>query len=268
VYHDGFSFFALYNKLWKHVLGPGFKRFSEFHSDQLNEPSGNDPELIIIEPCYADAPHLGTKHPNDNHAPLAIGWGEDFLRQVYLAVTAHPKRWENTVMILYYDEHGGFFDHAIPPDIPYRTTGDPSHQFTSLGPRIPGMIISPFVQPGSVFSNLLDHTSILQFLAEKFTPGRSFSKTVNDRKAKGIRSISEIISDQPKRPVAPVPSVKINVQTALGKYIPVSEPTKMEQSFANAANELLEQEPKRAKDKYPELAAWKDIQMTMSGEER
>ncbi|MFL5809951.1 MAG: alkaline phosphatase family protein, partial [Flavisolibacter sp.] len=257
VYHDGFSFFALYNKLWKYVLGPGFKRFSEFHSDQIRDPTNSDPEVIIIEPCYADAPHLGTKHPNDNHAPLAIGWGEDFLRQVYLAVTANQKRWENTVMILYYDEHGGFFDHAVPPDIQYRTTGNSNRLFTSLGPRIPGLIISPFVQPGSVFSKLLDHTSILQFLAEKFTPGKSFSKTVNDRMAKGIQSISEIISEQPKRPIPRVPSVKINVQTALGKYIPVSQPTMMEQSFANAANELLRQKPLEAMAKYPELAGWK-----------
>ena len=259
VYHDGFSFFALYNKLWPYVLGNNFRRFDTFYSDQLSAPTDADPQVIIIEPCYQDAPRLGSKQPNDNHAPLAIGFGEDFLRQIYLAVTANPKRWNNTLMVLYYDEHGGFYDHVAPPPVAYTTTGNPPHPFNSLGPRVPGILISPFVAPGSVFSKTLDHTSVLQFLAEKFTPGASFSSTVAARKQQGIHSIAEALSVPPPRPIPSVPLQPIAVQTALGQHLAKKEPGDMETSFSNAAEQLLQQKPDQTKKKYPELVAWKDL---------
>ena len=127
VYHDGFSFFSLYNSLWPFVFGEQFRRTEFLYPDMLHEPAGQAPQVIIIEPSYEDAPHLGSKHPNDNHAPLAVGWGEDFLRRTYQAVTANPEKWARTVMVLYYDEHGGFYDHVPPPPIGYTTTGQDAH---------------------------------------------------------------------------------------------------------------------------------------------
>jgi len=162
-------------------------------------------------------------------------------------------------MVLYYDEHGGFYDHVAPPLIPYTTTGNPAHSFTSLGPRIPGIVVSPFVGPGSVFSQTLDHTSVLQLLADKFTPGKPFSPAVAARKAQGIHSIAEVLSAQPLRPIPSSPTQPIAVQTALGKYLPATAPGGMETAFSNAAEQLLQQKPVAAMKKYPELAAWKDL---------
>jgi phospholipase C len=259
VYHDGFSFFALYDKLWRYVLGDNFSRFTNFYADQLLAPADDDPQVIIIEPCYEDAPHFGSQHPNDNHAPLAVGFGEDFLRQVYLAATANPQRWASTVMVLYYDEHGGFYDHVAPPAMPYTTTGDPSHAFTSLGPRIPGIIVSPFVAPGSIFSGVLDHTAVLQFLADKFTQGKPLCPNVTLRQSKGIHSLTEALSAQPPRPIVNIPPQPLSVQTSLGKYLPMAAPGNMELSFTNAADQLMQQQQPLAVKKYPELVAWKDL---------
>ena len=56
------------------------------------EAAENKPQVIIIEPCYEDAPRLGSKHQNDNHSPLAIGWGEDFIRRTYQAITSNEQQ--------------------------------------------------------------------------------------------------------------------------------------------------------------------------------
>ena len=106
VYHDGLSFFALYPSLWSNVLGSNFKDYECFHYDMINEPVGSSPEVIIVEPSYQDAPHIGSDRPNDNHAPLTIGCGEEFLRRTYQSVIANKEKWESTVFIVYYDEHG------------------------------------------------------------------------------------------------------------------------------------------------------------------
>lgn len=258
-YHDGFPFYALYPKLWKYVLSNKYRRFQNFYQDQLAPVSNDDPQVIIIEPCYEDAPHFPNKQPNDNHAPLAVGFGEEFIRSVYLALIANKERWKQSLMILYYDEHGGFFDHVAPPQIPYKTGGEISHSFVSLGPRIPGIVISPFVNPGSVCSQTLDHTSVLQFLAGKFNKP-AVSENVEVRKKLGIHNITEVLnapvnSDPPLPPMEP-----IRVQAALGGYINTSTVNTMQQAFSYAANQLMTVHSNEVKAKYPELEAWQNIQ--------
>jgi phospholipase C len=258
VYHDGLSFFALYPKLWKHVLGKNFRDYEFLYRDMLQEPAKTAPQVIIVEPSYQDAPHIGSDRPNDNHAPLAIGWGEEFLRRTYQAVIANTAKWQNTVMINYYDEHGGFYDHVPPPLIPYSVTGKSPFNFESLGPRIPGVIVSPLVKPGSVCHSIFDHTSVLQFLAEKFTPGKPYSTSVQKRGNLGIASISQALNNDLTWNPPPPPSQALNVRTALGRTIATAPVNDLEASFEMAANELLQKERAAVVKKYPELLLWKD----------
>ena len=259
VYNDSLPFFILYPELWPYILSDQFRKYEYLYTDMMHEADANRPQVIIIEPCYEDAPHLGSKHPNDNHSPLAIGWGEDFIRRTYQAITANKKQWENTVMILYYDEHGGFYDHVAPPKISYKTKGKGPYSFESLGPRIPGIIISPFVKPGSVSHELLDHTSVLQFLAEVFTPNKSYSATVESRRKLGIKSINDTLINEVvlNPPVSPL--VAINVQTALGKSVAVAPQTDMQMSFEQASLQLLKNNPAEVAKKFPELIQWGDL---------
>ena len=258
VYHDGLSFFALYPKLWNYVLGDNFSDYENLYSDMMNNPSDTEPQVIIVEPSYYSSPHIGSDLPNDNHAPLAIGWGEKFLRRTYQAVTANITRWGHTVFIVYYDEHGGFYDHVPPPLVNYKTTGNPSHDFGSLGVRIPGLIISPFVNPGSVSNALFDHSSVLQLIAEKFTPGSSYSDSVNYRKALGINSLSEALLNDVYIAPPVAPSQPINVSSALGDTIHIQPTDAISQSFEKAAIEMISSRPTDVNNKYPELFLWKD----------
>lgn|SRR6185437_15777788 len=259
VYHDGLPFFILYPELWPLILSDHFRRYEYLYSDMTQEADANKPQVIIIEPCYEDAPRLGSKHPNDNHAPLAIGWGEDFIRSTYQAITANEMQWQNTVMILYYDEHGGFYDHVAPPKISYQTKGTDTYLFESMGPRIPGIVMSPFVKPGSVSHELLDHTSVLQFLAEVFTPGQSYSPSVDSRKNSGIMSINAtLVNDIVLNPPL-ARTVALDVQTALGKSVSVAPQGDMQLSFQQATLKLLESSPEVA-TKFPGLIQWRDLQ--------
>ncbi|MDB5223378.1 MAG: hypothetical protein JWN83_2045 [Chitinophagaceae bacterium] len=259
VYHDYLTFFILYPELWNLVFGKNFSSYKNFYTDWNAGKNTDDPRLIIIEPAYQDAPHINHR-PNDNHAPLAIGWGEEFLRNVYGTVISNASKWEETLMIIYYDEHGGFYDHVPPPSIPYTTTAHNHVAFNSLGPRIPGIIVSPFVKKGTVCHELFDHTSVLQLLAEIFTPGKSFSENVDKRKKDGIKSIAEALNNEvPWEPPFP-PSQPIPVNSILGESltIPPAASETMRQSFENASLELMNQRPADVKRKYPELFQWKN----------
>jgi phospholipase C len=259
VYHDGLSFFILYNELWHYVLGDHFRDYESMYSDFKTEPDDSFPQVILIEPSYQDSPHLGSDHPNDNHPPLAVGFGEDFLRRTYEAVICNPDRWGNTLMIVYYDEHGGFYDHVPPPPIGYQIQGAALTQFDSLGVRIPGILISPWVSKNSVSHLLFDHTSVLQLLAEKFTPGAAYSTTVGNRKGQGIQSISAALSAAADQVAPDPPSAPIFVKSFLGDNIATAPDGEMAKSFEDAALRMMAANPEDTKVKYPELIQWKDI---------
>ena len=99
-------------------------------------------------------------------------------------MTANPALWAKTLLLVTYDENGGFFDHVAPLTAPPGTPGefvtapavpDPtvigSPAITGpigLGFRVPTLIVSPFSRGGFVSSDLFDHTSVLRFLETRF----------------------------------------------------------------------------------------------------
>lgn len=255
VYHCGISFFALLGRL--EIFGPNFRTVDRLAADVAHEAPGDFPQVIIVEPSYGDAPHIGSDLPNDNHPPLPVAPGETFLRQVYEALTCNPDRWSKTVMIVAYDEHGGFFDHVPPPLIPYKPAANATftEPFTSLGLRIPGLIVSPLVSSKSVFNKLLDHTSILQFIAEKFAQGKGgYSSSVEERRNRGIGSVAQALdlssprTDIPSAPPAPLQAIRFAG--------PAQSKSAMQQAFEDAAKQMVKDHPRQTAQRYPEISHW------------
>jgi len=162
------SFLLMMNSQWKHL-----KNAHTLDAFQARWAAPTPaPGVIYCEPFYNDfATAIGT-HGSCNHPPLPMAYGEAFLRQVYQVLTSNPAKWAKTMLIVCYDENGGFFDHVAPPGMKY---GPPpgnkwtnQQPFTTLGVRIPGIVVSPFVPQESCFNGLLDHTSIQQLLVERF----------------------------------------------------------------------------------------------------
>jgi phospholipase C len=152
------------------------KHFDHVHTlEQLEtdwHSSQPAPSVIYIEPFYNDFATVLGLTGNCNHPTLPANSGESFLRHVYTILTSNPERWAKTMLVISYDEHGGFFDHVQPPDIGYKpppghTWTDPT-PFTRLGVRVPGIVVSPLVEMGKCFKGTLDHTSILQLIVERF----------------------------------------------------------------------------------------------------
>ena len=75
-------------------------------------------------------------------------------------------RSEKTLLVIFYDEHGGFYDHVPPPD----AADDSPQVFGRYGVRVPALIVSPWVEPGSVSSTVFDHTSIIKTILLRFCP--------------------------------------------------------------------------------------------------
>jgi phospholipase C len=177
VYCEEFSFFAMIAKYWgRFMLSDNFKRLHDGSpktslEQDFARTDADFPRVVFVEPNY-ESIHPFTS-PNDNHPPLSIGPGEEFLSNIYEALTrGSPERWKRTLVVITYDEHGGFFDHYAPRHITMAVPAGASYTtpWASTGPRVPALLVSPLIPEGSVFSEPMDHTSILQSLAAKFAP--------------------------------------------------------------------------------------------------
>jgi len=186
--------------------------------DFVDQPFAHDfqydkdfPSITLIEPAFSDDPFA--TEPNDNHPPLPMGTGESFLLKIYnvfFGTQLARERFDRTAVVVYYDEHGGFFDHVPPLKLLTPSgqlkTNTKWTSFTTTGPRVPAIVISPRVDPG-VYKGNLDHTSVLRFLGERFGPKKEFSPEVTARHATtsaDLRSLGEVFDlDSPRTPPSP-----------------------------------------------------------------
>jgi len=257
VYSAGLSFFTLMPRMWPELLTDRFRRLPQLSFDFVHEPDATRPNVIVVEPDYDDSPVHLNGHACDNHPPVPMSFGEAFVRQVYEALTSSPDRWRRTVMIVTYDEHGGFYDHVPPLRVPCPPPpGTDYPPFETTGVRVPGIVASPLVQRGVAKHAQLDHTSILALLAERFgQPGESYSAAVAARATAGIASVSAVLDSGPPRSDVPrIPPAAITGSASLKTW---AEPVNaMSHCFASAIEQFAEAHGSDALAKYPEIAHW------------
>jgi phospholipase C len=203
VYHEGMPFFAMMPRWIPAILDTNhFRGFAELGPDILKAAPGEMPQVIFIEPGYTDAPHIGRS--SDDHAPSGASAGQEFLMKVYNSISLDPILWSQSVMIITYDEHGGFFDHVSPmPLVTVPPAGVTYEPFETAGVRVPSFLVSPFVKPGSVFNGVLDHTSILKFLGERFGQKGRYSSDVDQRKVASVLDALDLNRESDDPPAAP-----------------------------------------------------------------
>jgi arylsulfatase A-like enzyme len=89
--------------------------------------------------------------------------GEYLIAEVYDALR-NSRYWEKSLLVVLYDEHGGFFDRVTPPgSVPNpdgKKSKHPPFDFTRLGVRVPAILVSPFVEKGRVDSTIYEHSSL------------------------------------------------------------------------------------------------------------
>jgi phospholipase C len=134
--------------------------FDEFFDDARGRED-DFPQFCFIEPDFMGI--VG----NDDHPPHDVMKAQKLIADVYNAVRANPALWASTLLVVYYDEHGGFYDHVVPPAA-VRPDGDHAeYAFDQLGVRVPALLISPWVGQ-RVESTQFDHTSLLKYLTERW----------------------------------------------------------------------------------------------------
>ncbi|WP_028226482.1 phosphocholine-specific phospholipase C [Paraburkholderia ferrariae] len=146
----------------------------------------------LAQVTWLVAPAMQSEHPGSSIPDEGAYWIDTILN----ALTANPDVWSKTVLFIPYDENDGFFDHLPPPNppspngdgtyagkstvdvsneyynkpVPPINAGAPAQDGLPYGPcvRVPMMVISPWSVGGWVNSQAFDHTSMLQFLGQRF----------------------------------------------------------------------------------------------------
>jgi phospholipase C len=128
---------------------------------------GKLPQVSWIDPRFKDLRVLGPDS-NDDHPPSDLIAGQDLILSIYHALSASAT-WAKTLLVITYDEHGGFYDHVPPPP-----AVDEDPKFQRLGVRVPAILVSPLLAKGSTSSQLLgrdfhfDHTSLIKTILTRF----------------------------------------------------------------------------------------------------
>ena len=153
-----------------------FKDFEDF-ATEVNKPDFSD-QFIFIEPKYGahgfdvtgpgDFACGNSMHPLDD-----VRRGELLVKHVYETIRNSP-HWEKSMLLVMFDEHGGFYDHvapksAVPPGDLINTDYVKNHfQFDQLGVRVPALVISPYTPKNVIDNTEYDHTSMLATVERLF----------------------------------------------------------------------------------------------------
>ncbi|HSZ36939.1 MAG TPA: alkaline phosphatase family protein [Acidimicrobiales bacterium] len=234
----------IHHQRLKERLATHFVPFAQFEADAAN---GELPDLSFIEPSMAIGhndyhPALGRSMGHDMELPAdppsSILGGEAFLSRIYDTYRAMqgPKGsnvW-NTALLIGWDEPGGTYDHVppgpVPPPDTSATAGEMGFRFDRSGYRVPAIVVSPWVEPGSVFNEEYRHTSLIATLREQWNLGDPF--TARDASS---RTFSTVFGrDTPREPDTwpipeprPVPAFAED-DLALGSVVSVMAKTLLE----------------------------------------
>jgi phospholipase C len=141
-------------------------------AERLDDPKFPD-SYVFIEPHYGHVLIDGSnfKCGNSQHPLDDVTRGDKLLKDVYELVRKSP-HWNNSLLVVMYDEHGGFYDHVAPPEAVSPQDGfqpdNNKHAFTfdQLGVRVPALVISPYTARGLIDHTVYDHTSLLATLEQ------------------------------------------------------------------------------------------------------
>ncbi|WP_280156508.1 phospholipase C, phosphocholine-specific [Piscinibacter sp. XHJ-5] len=197
------------------------------------------------------APEAYTEHPN-----WPTDFGAWYISRVLDALVANPEVWSRTVLLINYDEEGGFFDHVVPPTPPISAElGDSTVPTTNeifagdanghpagpygFGLRVPLLVVSPWSRGGWVNSQVFDHTSVIRFIEKRFAdehPGIVETNITPWRRAVSgdLSSCFDFRAPNAARPATPDVSA----------YMPVDKTNKPDMALAVPGTQTLpQQEP-------------------------
>lgn len=259
--------------LWRLMLNEqhlfSFRRFHHFEEDVR---SGDLADYTFIEPQYFELGdfdfskwymklvkpilalyYKGTK-ASDQHPPHDIRMGERLIKRVYETLANSDRGyWRNTMLLVLYDEHGGLYDHIAAPADAIDPCPQGPHEgdfrFDRLGVRVPAVVVSPYVKPGSSIDVVLDHSSICATLRRVFSLPDSL--TERDKVANTIDAACGEEAAGSRWPA--LPSLRVNPLTRASKRTPSDLQVSLHQLATEVATsrQLTEYRPQAAPVQAP-----------------
>ena len=203
--------------------------FGQFPDFQAAAKNGSLANYVFLEPQWGSSGN--SEHPNYD-----MSKGEQFLHDVYYSLIATPV-WNQTLLIVTYDEHGGCYDHVSPPENavpPDNSAGELGFDFKRFGLRVPTLLISPRIAAGTVFRTTsvtpFDHTSILATVEERFGLP---SLTARDAAAPHVGAVLTLATPRTDDPLSGV-----TVPVSAGKSTVSAKPDKFQCALAETAASL------------------------------
>ncbi len=245
-YHD-WSSALTFDFLLKHEdqLYATFNRFVELcRSNRL-------PPYCFIEPRYNSQTNAGAfLSANDQHPDHDVRAGELLIQRVYQAIRSNDDLWKSCMLLIVYDEHGGIYDH-VPPVKTVSPDGiacpSPAFNFDWLGPRVPAVIVSPYVKPQTIIHTdpqgrlvTFDHTSIIATAMRLFAPAGAWPSNILGARAQQTQTF-EWVADLNMAPRMEQPAFPNPVVPAVSPIDAAAAPLSSLQREAIAQAALLEQ---------------------------
>jgi phospholipase C len=167
--------------------------FSDF---LLDAADGKLPPVVYIDPIFNN---------NDDHPPVHPINGQQLIAAVYTALAQSPQ-WSKCMLVVTYDENGGFFDHVAPP----KTVDDrASEGFDQLGFRVPTLVAGPYIKEGHVSSVVYDHTSALRHLEVTFGLESLNQRTMAANDLSDFIDMDRVMRNDPRPPIT-LPDVNVD----------------------------------------------------------
>lgn len=148
-------------------------------------------DVSWIDPNFVDL-SVFDPNSNDDHPPSDVRAGQSLAFELYEALARSPG-WEDTVLAIVYDEHGGFYDHVEPPPV---SAGDASGHAT-LGVRIPALVVGPRVRK-HVSHQTFEHTSLIATILRRFAPDPEAALSAMPERVRSAPHLGSLLEDEPR----------------------------------------------------------------------
>jgi phospholipase C len=186
---DNFAFFdrqkvsLLTRLLEEPIVSPG-SFLDDAAAGRLRDVSWIDPNFIDLKVLDPSS--------NDDHPPSDVRAGQSLVLEVYEALRNSP-RWDDTLLVVVYDEHGGFYDHVPPPPVRVQ---DGSHHAT-YGIRVPAIVVGPRVPP-QVCHELFDHPTLIKTILLRFAANPEQAIAQMGPRVADARHLGVVLGDAPR----------------------------------------------------------------------
>jgi phospholipase C len=189
LYRDNFTYFdrkrvSITTQALESIITTRDSFLDDAAKGQLRDVSWIDPNFIDL--------HVFDPNSNDDHPPSDVKAGQALVLDVYEAL-ANSRDWEDTLLVLAYDEHGGFFDHQKPPRVDEGDGG----RYSTYGVRVPAIVVGPRVKR-HVNHRLFDHASLVKTILTAFADDPNAALAAMPQRVQRANDLGEVLQDEPR----------------------------------------------------------------------